>query len=337
MTSMNPVRVGIIGCGGMARHHLQNILKQQETTCVAAICEPSSEMYEAASKIFEDAGLKPPPNQPDFTHFMKDYAGQLDAVFIITPHAYHHDQTKACLEAGLDVLLEKPMVMNATEARSLIETRDRTGKLLVVAFPGSLSPQIRTAVKMLRSNELGSILNINAMVWQNWSPITAGTWRQKPDISGGGFLFDTGAHTLNTVSDLAGENFVEVAAWMDNRHTPVDILSVVMGRLASGALVTLNACGEAIPSCNSDIRIFCTEGILRTGIWGEMLEVQHSGEQGLKKVEVPASLGVWEQFLDVRRNRIANPGPPESGLRMALLWDAIQASVANNGAPTRCS
>ena len=51
------------------------------------------------------------------------------------------------MEAGLDVLLEKPMVMNASEARSLIAARDRTAAdCLVVAFPGSLSPQIRTAV-----------------------------------------------------------------------------------------------------------------------------------------------------------------------------------------------
>lgn len=267
---------------------------------------------------------------------MTEYADQLDAVFIITPHSFHHDQTKACLEAGWDVLLEKPMVMNAAEARSLIEARDRTGKLLVVAFPGSLSPQIRTAVNMLRSGEFGSILNISAVVWQDWSQNTKGTWRQEPDISGGGFLFDTGAHMLNTVSDLAGEGFVEVAAWMDNRNTPVDILAAVIGRLESGALVTMNACGEAIPSCHSDIRVFCQKGIVHTGIWGEYLESQPHGATGLSIVEVPPSLGVWEQFLDVRNGVIPNPGPPEVGLRMALLWDAIKASAAQNGVPVRC-
>jgi len=57
----------------------------------------------------------------------------------------HFAQATACLEAGLDVLLEKPMVMTADEARALIETRDRSGRLLVVAFQGSLSPQVREA------------------------------------------------------------------------------------------------------------------------------------------------------------------------------------------------
>ena len=335
-----PVRAVMIGCGGMARHHIRLMLKQWDTTRLAVVCEPSPENYAATAAIFKEAGRKPPPNQPDLDRLLKDYAGRLDAAFIITPHAYHHDQTQACLEAGLDVLLEKPMVMNAAEAKSLIKTRDHTGKLLVVAFQGSLSPQIRTAVTMLRSGDLGPILNISAMVWQNWGPLTAGTWRQQPELSGGGFLFDTGAHMLNTVSDLAGEDFEEVAAWLDHHGRPVDTCATVMGRLASGALVTMNACGEAIPSCHSDIRVFCAQAILRTGIWGEQmgesLAIQRRGRRRFQTIKLPKSLGVWEQFLAVRSGQMPNPSPPEIGLRMTRLWDAIKASAAQNGAPVKC-
>ena len=121
--------------------------------------------------LFVEAGLTAPPNQPDLDRLLREHGDRLDAAFIITPHAFHHDQTVACMEAGLDVLLEKPMVMNAGEARSLIAARDRTGRLLVVAFPGSLSPQIRTASAMLRSGELGRLWNISATVWQNWGAV----------------------------------------------------------------------------------------------------------------------------------------------------------------------
>jgi predicted dehydrogenase len=332
MSTTNPVRTAIIGCGGMARYHIRAMLQQTDTTYIAVVCEPSSVAYEVVAENFAAAGLEPPSNQPDLGRLLHDYGDDLDAAFIITPHAYHHDQAKACLEAGLDVLLEKPMVMNAAEARSLIEARDRTGKLLVVAFPGSLSPQIRTAVNMLRSGELGTLLSISAAVWQSWGPGTAGTWRQQPQISGGGFLFDTGAHMLNTVADLAGEDFVEVSAWLDNHGRPVDTMGTVMGRLQSGALVAMHACGEAIRSCASDVRVFCANAILRTGIWGERLEIQRQGRKGLRKVPVPPSLGVWEQFLAVRNGQIPNPCPPEVGLRMARLWDAIRASAARGGA-----
>lgn len=324
-----PIRVAMIGSGGMARYHIRQMLQQTKTTQIAAICEPSAAAYADAAKLFIAEGLEPPPNQPDLELLLSDH--QLDAAFIITPHVYHHDQTSICLRAGIDVLLEKPMVMNAAEARSLIDVRDSTGRLLVVAFPGSLSPQVRSAVRMLRSGELGKILTISGVVWQNWGPNTAGTWRQIPEVAGGGFLFDTGAHLLNTVSDLAGEDFVEVAAWLDNQGRPVETLGVVIGKLASGALVSFNACGEAIPAVASDIRIFCQKAIVYTGVWGEKLEIQYTGAQPPAAVPVPPSLGVWETFVAVRNGQIPNPCPPEVGLRMARLWDAIRASAANGG------
>jgi predicted dehydrogenase len=263
---------------------------------------------------------------------LTSHRDSLDVAFIVTPHAYHYEQARACLETGLDVLLEKPMVVTAEEAKSLIEVRDRTGKLLVIAFNGSLSPQIRTVSKLLRSGELGSILNVVAFVWENWSEHYKGHWKQDARISGGGFMFDTGAHMLNTVADLVGEDFVEVAAWLDNRERTVDILGCVMGRLRSGALVTMNACGNAIPSCASEIRVFCSDAIIRTGIWGESLDIQRAGETQLQPIQVTPSMGAWEQFLAVRNGKIENPSPPEIGLRMARLWDAIRASAAKNGA-----
>jgi predicted dehydrogenase len=266
---------------------------------------------------------------------LADYAGHLEAAFIITPHVYHYAQATACLEAGLDVLLEKPMVMDAGEARRLIEAQQRTGRLLVVAFPGSLSPQLRVAKQLAQSGELGALRSISATVWQNWGDQTAGTWRQQPALSGGGFLFDTGAHMLNTVVGLAGESFVEVAAWLENYGRPVETMGVVIGRLASGGLATLHASGETAPSCASDMYAFYSGAILRTGIWGERLEVQRAGQRRLHKVKVPASLGVWEQFLAIRAGEIPNPCPPEVGLRMARLYDAIKASAAQGGAPQK--
>ncbi|MEA2622202.1 MAG: hypothetical protein QOH61_1112 [Chloroflexota bacterium] len=324
-------RVGIIGLGTMARYHLEEMLGRADTE-VAAVCEPSPEAYALAAEHFVERGLPVPPNEPDWTRFVATHAEKLDAVFIVTPHALHFVQAVACLEAGLDVLLEKPMVMSADEATRLIEARDRTGRLVVVAFQGSLSTQVREASRLLRSGELGDILNVNATVWQSWSAATEGTWRQRPQMSGGGFLFDTGAHMLNTVLDLAGEEMTEVAAWLENDDHPVDVRAVVMGRLASGALVTLNACGTAIPSCHSDIRVFTTKAILRTGVWGETLQIQRAGQKRLRNIGTGTQIHVWEQFLNVRDGRMANPSPPEVGLRMARLWDAIRASSARGGA-----
>jgi hypothetical protein len=63
--------------------------------------------------------------------------------------------------------------------------------------------------------------------------------------------------------------------------------------------------------------------------------MQQPGQRALEPVEVPPSLGVWDQFLAVREGRIPNPSPPEVGLRMARLYDAIKESADQNGIPVR--
>ena len=338
------VRAAIIGCGRAGRGRIGRILSGFRNTYINVVCEPSSGAYGEAAALFKDNNRAAPPNEPDLGRLLDEYSSELDVAYVVTPHALHCKQVKACLEAGLDVLVEKPMVMNAAEASDLIETRDRTGRLLVVSFQGSLSPHIRTAAKMLRSGELGPIRNISGVVWQDWADKFGGTWRTQPEVSGGGFVFDTGAHMLNTVADLAGEEFTDVWALVDNHGGPVEITAVVMGRLKSGTLVTINACGDTAPSCASDIRVFCTKAALRTGAWGETLEVlwqqpsqlpDGRRDSGWEKVAVPGSSGVWEEFLAARSGSIVNPSPPELGLRMAHLWDAIKESAAHNGAAVR--
>lgn len=330
-------RTLVIGTGSMARHHIDRMLRQQDTTEIVALCDPSPQQLALAAGLFDKAGLPLPATGPDLEPLLKEFQGELDAALIVTPHAYHLKQATACLESGLDVLLEKPMVMNAREARKLIKTTKATNRLLVVAFPGSLSPQIRTAKDLIRAGDVGVLQSVNGFAWQNWNDNTRGTWRQVPKIAGGGFLFDTGAHLLNTTCDLLGEDFVEVAAWLDNRGAPVDIIGTVMGKTRSGVYVTMHACGDSFPTFASEILVIGKRGLIRTGIWGERLEVQigKAGHIGLraKKVPVPSSLGVWEQFLDVRSGKMENPCPPEIGLRMAKLWDSINESAAQGGLP----
>ena len=75
---------------------------------------------------------------------------------------------------------------------------------------------------------------------------------------------------------------------------------------------------------------------MHTDVWGKWLKLQRQGRKTLREVKLPPSLGVWEQFRAVREGRIANPSPPEVGLRMARLWDAIKASAGQGGIPVTC-
>jgi predicted dehydrogenase len=335
MLSVTPIRVGLIGGGSMARAHVRTMLQRPAETRVVAVAEPEATAYEQLALQFREIGLPPPAHYCDHLQLLEKHAHELDAALISTPHAQHFEQARACLAARLDVLLEKPMVVTVEEAQALIAARDQSGRLLVVAFQGSLSPQVREAARLVQSGELGALQGIQGYLWQCWEQMTRNTWRQQPELSGGGFLFDTGAHLLNTVSDIAGEPFSAVAAWLDTRGRPVDIRGTVMARTHSGALITLHAIGDSMQGVGSEVRIWCERGLIITGQWGERLLVQREGQAEPMPVDLPPRSSAWEQFLAVRAGRLPNPCPPEVGLRMAHLWDAIRRSAALGGAPVQ--
>lgn len=332
------VRLLVVGAGGMARHHVRTALamsasRPDRQLADVVLVEPNAHAADLMSTVITDAGRLAPVVETDLDQALARHGAALDVAMIVSPHALHHDQMVACLEAGLDVLVEKPMVTTVAEAESVLAARDKAKSLLVVGFNGSLSPQIRKAVELLRAKTLGELVAIHGSVWQNWKRYVEGTWRTVPAMSGGGFVFDTGAHLLNTTCDLAGEDVVEVSAWLDNRGWDVDLLGSIMARTSSGTMISLAACGDTGESCTSDLRAFCTEGFLHTGVWGERLVVQMPGKKRPRTYPVAESLGTWDMFCDVRAGLMANPSPAELGLRMARLWDLIKASAAEGGRP----
>jgi hypothetical protein len=74
---MSQVRTVMIGCGGMARHHIRNMIKMQDTTQISVVCEPSSQAYEETAAMFEAANLPVPANQPDLDKLLSDHNRRL--------------------------------------------------------------------------------------------------------------------------------------------------------------------------------------------------------------------------------------------------------------------
>jgi len=324
---MSGTTVVTIGCGGMARCHLRGMLKMTSSTKIAALVEPSREMVKATLEVFREFDIPLPPVYNSLDEFLKS-GPKTETAFIVTPHNMHFPQTKACLEAGIDVLLEKPMVMNEKEALDLIDARNKTGRLLVVAFPGSLSSAIHKAKELIAENAIGKVMQVTGLIYQDWKESQKGKWRQVPQVSGGGFLFDTGSHMINTVVDILNDDIDTVFAIQDNKNTPVDICSVITAKTTKGILLNLTGAGFSI-GCNSEIFIFGTKGVIRTDAWGKRLEMRREGEKNLSPVEFSESKGVWEQFLKVRSGELENPCPPEVGLRFARLMDMINTSAGS--------
>ena len=199
---------------------------------------------------------------------------ELDMVYVSTPHALHGAQAVAVTEAGLDLFLEKPMVTTVAEAKALIAAQALAQNLIVVAFNGGLSPLVRDTKARIEKGEFGALVSVAGSIWEGWSEAYNGGWKQNPALSGGGFMFDTGAHMMNTICQLLDADFERVSAYMNNRGKPVDITCAVSARTKSGVLVTLNAAGEGPKGCFSHMTLFFQKAIVRIDAWGG------SGEMG---------------------------------------------------------
>jgi len=323
---MKKVHAIVVGTGGFARHHIRTMLDMKRRTALVGFVEPADASRQATAALFAERGLPCPPFYGTVRELVQAQ-GPADAALICSPHKFHFENAKDCLLNGMDVLIEKPMVMNAREARRLIALRDQTRRLVMVAFPGSLSPAIWKAKALIAQGAIGKVSAIAAFVHQAWKTRTTGTWRQIPELSGGGFLFDTGSHMINTVVDLMGADVVSVSALMDNRGTPVEITSSVSGRASNGILFSLAGVGDSI-QCISQVVVFGESGLLKTNVWGGNLFIKRSQDPDFTPVPFPKSRGPWEQFLRVREGRRPNPCPPEVGLRFAQLMDMIRKSAA---------
>jgi predicted dehydrogenase len=305
------------------------------STALVGFVETDTYARDMVRVLYEANGKVLPPFYDSIKALIKDQ-GAPDAALICTPHVLHYENACACLQAGTDVLLEKPMVMNASEARRLIRVRDKTGRLLVVAFPGSLSPAVRKAKQMIADGVIGEVCSVSGSIYQNWKACTVGRWRQNPAISGGGFLFDTGSHLVNTVVDVLDEDVVSVSALLNNRGVPVEITSSVSAQTRSGIMISLCGAGDSV-DCRSNIFVFGNQGVLDVDAWGGHLRLSRgTGDAtAFEDVTRRKNESPWQTFLKVRAGKLENPCPAEVGLRFARLMDMIRESADTGRTITR--
>jgi len=327
------LKLGVIGCGKKSSQYIDT-WSQRTDIDIVCVCDPSEGALQHVKSILSDHGQKQVHAYQDWQTLLSEQGSTLDAVYICTPHVVHADQALAALELNLDVLLEKPMVTTVDEAKALQLAQQASGKQLVVAYQGGLSPLVHQLKEDIATKRYGDLMSINAAIWEDWADTYTGHWKQVPEISGGGFMFDTGAHMMNTTSMLCSQPFASVSAKMNNHNFPVDIVTTVIGELADGMLFSMHACGKSI-RCTSRIECFFTDYVVRVCAWGRWIEIEDR-DGNIERKEQESANNLMNVFLQTRDGNIQNPSDIEQGLHMAKLWDAIKLSASKNGAPVTC-
>jgi predicted dehydrogenase len=235
-----PIKVGFIGCGGVSRGHIRRICDNSAAEIVA-LCDTSRDAMKDKAKL---VGRKLP--------FYTDYKAmlakeELDAAIICTPHTLHFQEAMDCLDRGMHVLVEKPMVCTVDRARQLISKSENARRTLMVSYQRHYQPGYRWAHDYIARGKLGNVFFISSYLSQNWAGVTK-TWRGRKDLSGGGELMDSGSHIVDIVCWISQLEPVEVTAFVSNEFAQdeeVDILSSVSVRFSNRAIASISINGNA--------------------------------------------------------------------------------------------
>lgn len=174
------IGLGRIGWGS----HLPEIAKHEQYS-LCAVVDISEERLAEAKERYGAAGYQ------DYEEMLSKE--KPDVVVIASPTVYHAEQAAACLRAGSNVILDKPMTINAEEARMLAETVAETGKKLTVYQPRRFNPVSLAAQKIIKSGKLGPIYRIHTSMNDY---VRRNDW-QAFRKNGGGMLSNYGAHAID--------------------------------------------------------------------------------------------------------------------------------------------
>ncbi len=188
---MNKVKIGIIGCGGIAFGKHLPALSRIDAVELVAFCDITEERAAKAASDFGCCGAKV------FTDYRELISlKEIDAVHICTPNREHSFMTVEALEAGKHVMCEKPMAKTAAEARKMLDAARKTGKKLTIGYQNRHTPAAQYLKKCCENGELGDIYFAKAHAIRRRGVPTWGVFLNEEE-QGGGPLIDIGTHALD--------------------------------------------------------------------------------------------------------------------------------------------
>ena len=190
-----PIRLGIVGCGSvMSRPYMSLIerLAYRGQVEVTTACDVKEEKRRFVRDRFGIQNFT-----TDFENVVD--ADDVDLVLVLTSMPEHGPITRAALEAGKHVLVEKPMAVTLEEAAEIVELAKNSPGHLVPAPHVVLSPTYQTIWKRIHQGDIGKVLSARA--FYGWAGPSWGQWFYRP---GGGSMFDLGVYNVVSLTGLIG-------------------------------------------------------------------------------------------------------------------------------------
>ena len=211
---MEKIRVGIIGCGGIANGKHLPSLKNVPDVDMVYFCDIIRERAEKAAKEY---GTKDAKVCTDYRELLEDKS--IDVVHVCTPNRSHSTITVDALEAGKHVMCEKPMAINAEEAKKMVEAAKRTGKKLTIGYQNRHRPDSLYIKQEAENGTFGDIYFGKATAIRRRAVPTWGVFMNEYE-QGGGPLIDIGTHAL------------DLTMWCMNNYSPKYCVGTTYHKLA---------------------------------------------------------------------------------------------------------
>jgi predicted dehydrogenase len=208
---MRKIRTAMFGTGFMGKVHTEAIrrLGNVEVVAVAGVDQADAEKFAASFGVPRAAGWE---------ELLADK--EIDAVHICTPNYLHYGMAKAALQAGKNVLCEKPLTMTYAEAQELAEMGKAKGLANCVNHNLRCYPLVQQVRSMIEAGELGDVLIVNGTYFQDWLLYdTDWNWRAQAAENGAlRAMGDIGSHWMDQIQHVTGLKITSLCADLQTFH-----------------------------------------------------------------------------------------------------------------------
>jgi predicted dehydrogenase len=300
---MEKIRVGVVGLGKWGRHHVR-IYHQLPDAVLAAVVSPDLDEVAELSARYETRGY--------LDH--RDLIGRVEAASIVAPTIHHYEIARDLLEAGVHVLVEKPITSRVEEAHDLILTARRNGCVLLVGHIERFKPSVEELIARVQE------------------PLFVQSRRVRPYQPGRamdvGVVIDLMIHDIDIILSLSGSHVRRVSGIGARLHGDEEDLAVVHLTLDSGCMASLVA-SRVSPVKAAEIEVTMPDGSVHLNYLREQMTIRRAShwEELPVRHEEPLRAEL-RHFLRCVRREEAPRVPGEAGLEALEVAQRILDSMS---------